>query len=258
MSRLLLFTLLTLHAAILVSTTTAQPLFRENFGGDTAKGTLIPTEPTPDTCNGWYAPANTDDSVNGSRPHVWTWGHAKEKLNMAVTFQSRAQPEEQRWLFRKLTTGGPLAQGRAVTNPKLTALFNMAWGGNTSGNCYNLALLDDSGKGYVAQISRSGTATLYRLDNGLTGGWTILGTKDSEQQFNTNLISLSVSNGKVTVASKLITMKNAPGPELTETDTTYTRFTTIGFAGIGFQDAIDTRIRDVTLEGQVVSNVAEM
>ncbi|AHF90986.1 hypothetical protein OPIT5_12970 [Opitutaceae bacterium TAV5] len=240
-------------ALLAAAAATAQPLFRENFGGDTPKGTLFPAEPTPGTCNGWYAPLNTDDSVNGSRPHAWTWGLAKEKLDMAVTFQSRAQPEEQRWLFRKLTTGGPLAEGRAVTNPKLTALFNMAWGGNSSAYHYNLALLDDSGNGYVAQISRAGTATLYRLDNGLTGGWTILGTRESEHQFNTNLIWLSISNGKVTVASKLITMKNIPGPELAEADTTYTRFTTIGVAGIGYQDAIDVRVRNVTLEGQVVS-----
>ncbi|EIP99093.1 hypothetical protein OpiT1DRAFT_03597 [Opitutaceae bacterium TAV1] len=238
---------------LFAATATAQPLFRENFGGDTPKGTLFPTEPTPGACNGWYAPLNTDDSVNGSRPHVWTWGNAKEKLDMAITFQSRAEPEQQRWLLRKLTTGGPLAEGRAVQNPKLTALFNMGWGGNTSDYHYNLALLDDAGNGYVAQISRAGDTTLYRLDNGLAGGWTILGAQKSEHHYSTILVWLTVTDGKVTLASKLITQKDAPGPAHTEADTAYTCFTTIGVSGLGLRDAIDTRVRNLTLNGQVVS-----
>ncbi len=248
-------TLLTVISLLtFVSAASAQPIFRENFGGDTPKGTIIPADPTPGTCNGWYSPGNMDDSVNGSRPHAWTWGLPKDKINMIVTFQSRAEPEQQRWLFRKLSTGGPLSEDHAVTNPKLTALFNMGWGGNHPGYHYNLALLNDSGNGYVAQISRTGTVTLYRLDNGINGGWTILGTKETEHKFNTNLIWLSVSGGKISVASKLITMENAPGPEFTEADIVYTKFTTIGVAGLGLNDAIDVRVRDVTLEGQVVPN----
>ncbi|MDR1280608.1 MAG: hypothetical protein LBK99_07270 [Opitutaceae bacterium] len=240
-------------ALLVAATAAAQPVFRENFAGDTPAGRLFPAEPTPGDCNGWYAPDNTDDSVNGSRPHVWTWGLAKDKLKMAALFQSRAEAEQQRWLLRKLTTGGPLAEGRSIANPKLTALFNMVWGGSTPDYHYNLALLDDTGNGYVAQLSRAGAIILYRLDNGLTGGWTILGTKTTEHKFNTILISLHVADGKVTVSSKLVTMKNIPGPELVEADAAYTRFTTIGVAGLGLRDAIDIRIRDVTLEGQVVS-----
>lgn len=250
--RFLRATLALLCAGLLLPALAAQPLFRENFRNDTPKNTLVATEPRPEF-NHWFAPQNQDDSVDGSRTHGWTWGIAKETPDWAVGFLLPTPPEEQAWLFRKLTDGGALPEGKAVAAPRLTALFNMAWGGNQDPTYfYNLALLDAAGNGYVAQVGRAGVVTLYRLDNGLRGGWTQLATKDTGIQSNTLRLTLSVENGNVGVSSTLVTQGNQPGPALSAPDAYHRHFSVLGVTGLGLSRSIDVRVRDIVLEGTLV------
>lgn len=139
-------------------------------------------------------------------PEQWIWqgtekeGSGYEMHPLHPKGYSGAQAL-QPWIYRSLADGNPSTT--ALRNPIFRADVAMRWGDNTSsGLAWVLALLNSDGKGYVAEVARSGRVALFRVDGSVTDpdGWVQIATGQGDPG-NRQVLSFSVIDGQVRLNS---------------------------------------------------------
>lgn len=138
------------------------------------------------------------------------------------------------FLSRNFHDGGLLAPDAHLINPEVTVTTWWTNGGSTDTKLWNyVGFLDASGKGYVAGISRTGSAAIFRLDSGLssdTSSWVKLESGDLGFNLTTNThldITFAISGTTLTLGS------SGSGHTLSVTLTSldYSEFTTVTLGG---------------------------
>lgn len=145
---------------------------------------------------------------HAAEPESWVWqGSEKADANYHIhPLHAKSVPGPQTlrpWLHRSVSDGSPSA--KALRKPTLRADVAMRWGDDkASGLAWALALLNADGKGYVAEVARSGRAALFRVDGSLADpdGWVQIGTGQGDPG-NRQVLSLSVSDGQVRINTSL-------------------------------------------------------
>ncbi|EIP97151.1 hypothetical protein OpiT1DRAFT_01582 [Opitutaceae bacterium TAV1] len=168
----------------------------------------------------WYA----------AEAESWVWqGSEKADANYHIhPLHAKSVPGSQTlrpWLHRSLSDGSPSTQ--ALRKPTLRADVAMRWGDDkASGLAWALALLNADGKGYVAEVARSGRTALFRVDGSLTDpdGWIQIGTGQGDSG-NRQVLSLSVIDGQVRLNTSL-----RRGIIAAAADSTYDTFTGIALS----------------------------
>ncbi len=221
---------LVLSAGLMTATARATVIISDSFGSGT--GGLFPSTAQAGF-DYWYAPDTT---------RTWNWSTTGQLARTNFTSGTS-------WLLRNVATGNQAPA--QITNPSLAAEVSMQYGGNTDSKLkYYFGLFNSTGNGYIAEVVRNGTMNLYRVDNGYTGTWTLLGGNTSNTAGNQQTITFSITSGTLLVQSSL-------GGSLTATDNTYTSFSLIGFAS-AFPAGEQVRVYSADLSGTVVPEAASL
>jgi hypothetical protein len=199
-------------------------LYTEDF--NVATGSYVPANPQSEYFHNWYV----------SEANTWWWPTTCVHTNYSSGTQ---------WINRNLQHD-ILAANEYIQNPSVSAEMSNTWGGTSDALKFFFALLDARGNGYVGETTRSSRLAIYRVDNGVTGTWTLLGSNATGIAGNGRTVTLAVNNGTITLTNSL------GGSLSVSNETTYTDFTRLAFSGY-FTAGEVVLLDNVNVEGTVVA-----
>ncbi|WP_043586536.1 PEP-CTERM sorting domain-containing protein [Geminisphaera colitermitum] len=166
---------------------------------------------------------------------------------------------------RDFRDGNLLSAGLYINNPSLTVTTYWSNGNSTDGFLWSyFGLLNASGQGYVAAVSRSGTIQFFEINTlSDTSSWTLLGSQDTsfrQGQSDKHSFTFSIQGNDLTLTNTKLAGSTNASFSVILSSLKYSEFTTItlggkfgtGSSGSNFNPNFDDLLVTGTLANTVV------